>query len=160
MKRLVVKTGEYPDPQTGQAKGEYTKLGVIQSGQNGEYILLDPAVSLAGCLVKQNTLAAEKGQQARKSIMVSIFDDDQSGGRNANAQAAPQSGGYQNNNQVAANQNNNTGNQPAHNGNNGNVGHQSQGNGQANQTNQHPRSYAPAQVVDNAFGDPTDDIPF
>lgn len=73
-KRLVAKTGEYQ--KDGQAKGEYTKIGVILSNQNGEYILMDPAVSLAGVLVKQNALAASKGEQIRDNVMISIFEDD------------------------------------------------------------------------------------
>ena len=54
-KRIVAKTGEYQ--KDGQTKGEYTKLGVMLSNDNGEYMLLDPSVSLAGVLIKQNSLA-------------------------------------------------------------------------------------------------------
>jgi len=73
-KRLVAKTGEYQ--RDGKTKGEYTRIGVVLSNQNGEYMLLDPAVSLAGVLVKQNALAMSKGEQVRDNVMVSIFDDE------------------------------------------------------------------------------------
>ena len=73
-KRIVAKTGEYQ--KDGQTKGEYTKLGVMLDNNNGEYMLLDPSVSLAGVLVKQNALAAKTGGQQRDMVMVSIFSDD------------------------------------------------------------------------------------
>ena len=73
-KRIVAKTGEYQ--KDGQTKGEYTKLGVMLDNNNGEYMLLDPSVSLAGVLVKQNALAAKTGGQQRDMVMVSIFNDD------------------------------------------------------------------------------------
>ena len=76
-KRLVAKTGEYQ--KDGQTKGEYTKIGVELSNDNGAYLLLDPSVSLAGVLVKQNALAAKQGKPKRDNIMVSIFEDDGQG---------------------------------------------------------------------------------
>ena len=90
-KRLVAKTGEYQ--KDGQMKGEYTKIGVVLSNQNGEYMLLDPAVSLAGVLAKQNALAMTKGEQVRDNVMISIFEDENQGQQ----QGGPQQGGYQNN---------------------------------------------------------------
>lgn len=75
-KRLVAKTGEYTNKQTNETKGEYTKIGVILSGDNGEYMLLDPTVNLAGVLIKQNVYAMQQGKQQRESIMVSVFEDD------------------------------------------------------------------------------------
>ncbi len=83
-KRLMVKVGEYQ--KDGQTKGEYVKLGVILSGANGEYVLLDPTVNIAGCLAKQNVMAVSKGEQQRDSVMCSIFDDSQQQGQ------APQQG--------------------------------------------------------------------
>ena len=73
-KRIVAKTGEYQ--KDGQTKGEYTKLGVILNNDNGEYILMDPCVNLAGVLLKQNALAAKTGGQQRDMVMISIFEDD------------------------------------------------------------------------------------
>lgn len=96
-KRLVAKTGEYQNQQ-GETKGEYTKLGVVLSNQNGEYILLDPSVSLAGVLVKQNALAIKKGEQVRDNVMVSIFEDEnqnQQQGNNQGYQNQPHQQGYQ-----------------------------------------------------------------
>lgn len=98
-KRLVVKTGEYTNQQ-GETKGEYTKIGVILENQNGEFILMDPAVNLAGVLLKQNALSAKQGKQPSDSVMVSVFTDD-----NATPQQrpqAPQQQGY--NQQPAMNQ--------------------------------------------------------
>ena len=90
-KRIVAKTGEYTNQQ-GETKGEYTKLGVMLNNSNGEYMLLDPSVNLAGCLIKQNVLAGSKGGEERDMLMVSIFEDDNQGQQNNNQ-------GQQNNNQ-------------------------------------------------------------
>ena len=73
-KRIVAKTGEYQ--KDGQAKSEYTKLGVILNNDKGEYMLMDPSVNLAGVLIKQNCLAAKKGGEQRDMVMISIFEDD------------------------------------------------------------------------------------
>ncbi len=101
-KRLVAKTGEYP--KDGQTKGEYTRVGVVLSNQNGDYMLLDPAVSLAGLLVKQNVLAASKGEQIRDNVMISIFEDENQGQQQQQQQNNNQN--YQNNNQQHNQQNN------------------------------------------------------
>lgn len=74
-KRLVAKTGEYTDSQ-GQTKGEYTRIGVILSNDNGEYALLDPTVNLAGVLTKQNMMSHAKGAKPRDMVMVSVFTDE------------------------------------------------------------------------------------
>ena len=89
-KRIVAKTGEYQ--KDGQTKGEYTKIGVMLNYDNGEYMLLDPSVSLAGVLIKQNALAAKTNGQQRDMLMVSIFDDD-----NQNQQQGQQNNQQQNN---------------------------------------------------------------
>ena len=94
-KDIVAKTGEYTDRE-GNQKAEWTKLGVILSNQNGEYMLLDPAVNLAGVLTKQNMMAAEKrkngDEKARtgKAVMCSIFDKSNQGGGTQAAQQASQ----------------------------------------------------------------------
>ena len=98
-KRLVAKTGEYQ--KDGQMKGEYAKVGVVLSNQNGEYMLLDPAVSLSGVLAKQNALAMTKGEKIRDNVMISIFDDENQG------QQQNQQGGYQNNQNQPQNQSQN-----------------------------------------------------
>lgn len=74
-KRLTAKVEEYQ--KDGQTKGKYVEIGVLMDGQNGEYLLLDPSISLAGVLAKQNALAATKGQPPRSSVMVSVFDNSQ-----------------------------------------------------------------------------------
>ena len=103
MKKMVAKVGEYPDPQdNSKMKARWQNVGVIMSGQHGEYVLLDPAVNLSGVLQKQNAMAAEKrarGEDAKMStaVMVSIFDEQnqnngqQSGGQQqGNQQSGPQ----------------------------------------------------------------------
>jgi len=95
-KRIAAKTGEYQ--KDGQTKGEYTKLGVMLNNSNGEYMLLDPSISLAGVLVKQNALAAKTGGQQRDMVMISIFDDNQQQGQQQQQQPQQQQqqGGFQN----------------------------------------------------------------
>ena len=93
-KRVTAKTGEYQ--KDGETKGEYTKLGVVLSNDNGEYMLLDPAISLAGILVKQNALAMKQNKPVRESVMVSFFEEDNQQQQPRQAQQqAPQQGGYQ-----------------------------------------------------------------
>ena len=74
-KRLTAKVGEYQ--KDGQTKGRYVDLGVILSNNNGEYILLDPSVSLAGVLAMQSAMT----DRPRDKVMVSIFDNDRNGGQ-------------------------------------------------------------------------------
>ena len=93
-KRIVAKTGAYQ--KDGQEKGEYTKLGVMLSNDNGEYMLLDPCVSLGGVLIKQNALAAKTGGQQRDMVMVSIFEDDNNQQQNNNQGQQQNQGGFNN----------------------------------------------------------------
>lgn len=89
-KRLVAKVGEYQ--RDGQTKGEYVRIGVILSNDNGEYALIDPTVNLAGVLTKQNLMAHGKGGKPRDKVMVSIFTDEPRGaGQSSSSQS---SGGY------------------------------------------------------------------
>ena len=89
-KRVTAKTGEYQ--KDGETKGEYTKLGVVLSNDNGEYMLLDPAISLAGILVKQNALAMKQNKPVRESVMVSFFEEDN---QQQQPRQAPQQPQYQ-----------------------------------------------------------------
>lgn len=73
-KRICAKVETYQ--KDGQTKGKYVDIGVIMSNQNGDFILLDPTVNLAGVLAKQNVLALEENKPQNKNIMASIFDDD------------------------------------------------------------------------------------
>mgnify|MGYP003681243235 CR=1 FL=1 len=88
-KRIVAKTGEYQNQQN-ETKGEYTKLGVMLNNNNGDYMLLDPSVNLAGVLIKQNALAAKTGKEQRDMVMISIFDDENQGQQ----QQPPAQGGF------------------------------------------------------------------
>lgn len=92
-KRIVAKTGEYQ--KDGQAKGEYTKLGVMLNNNNGDYMLLDPSVNLAGVLIKQNALAAKTGKEQRDMVMISIFDDDNQQQNSNQGQQQQSQGGFQ-----------------------------------------------------------------
>jgi len=85
-KRLAAKVGSYQ--KDGQTKGEYAKLGVILQNDNGEYLLLDPTVSLAGVLAKQNVMLAKEGKPPKDMVACSIFDD-------SNQANQPQQQGYQ-----------------------------------------------------------------
>ena len=91
-KRLSAKTGEYQDKTTNETKGEYTQIGVILQNENGEYLLLDPTVNLAGVLAKQNILALNQGKQQRDNVMCGIYEDQP---KAANGQQqGQQQGGY------------------------------------------------------------------
>ena len=98
-KRLAIKVGEFTNQQ-GETKGEYARLGVMMDGQNGPYLLLDPSISLGGCLAKQNIMNHKAGKEVRNSVMVSVFDDSQQqqGGQQQSAsqgQSTPQQQGQQ-----------------------------------------------------------------
>ncbi|WP_226780324.1 hypothetical protein [Oceaniglobus trochenteri] len=89
VKRLMAKTGQYQ--KDGETKNRYTEVGVIMSNQNGEYALLDPSVNLAGVLLQQQALAAETGGRSGDRVMVSIFENDRSGGGQQRQQRPAQS---------------------------------------------------------------------
>jgi len=96
-KRLAAKVGTYQ--KEGQTKGEYAKIGVILQNDNGEYLLLDPTVSLAGVLAKQNVMLAKEGKPPKDMVACSIFDDSNQGNQpqqQGYQQAPPQQQGYQN----------------------------------------------------------------
>lgn len=80
-KRLVAVTGNYTNKE-GQEKAEYTEIGVIITGKNGkDYALLDPAINLAGLLLKQNALAAKRGEAPSDRVMLSVFEQDNQQGQ-------------------------------------------------------------------------------
>jgi len=72
-KDLVIKVGEYTNKE-GEVKGEYVKLGVVLSGDNGSYVLIDPTVSLSGCLIKQRIFSGKQKKKPGDMLMVSVFD--------------------------------------------------------------------------------------
>lgn len=75
-KRISAKVSEYQDKETGDIKGEYVQIGVILENANGQYVLLDPAVSLSGVLARQNHLEWLKGGQVRQNVMCGIYEDE------------------------------------------------------------------------------------
>jgi hypothetical protein len=88
-KRLSAVVGEYTDKQSGQQKADWANIGIIGVSQKGkEYMLLDPTVNLAGVLLKQNVLAANKGEKLSDMVMISIIEDNnnQQQGQNNNQQ--------------------------------------------------------------------------
>lgn len=92
-KRLVAVTAEYINKE-GQQKAEYTEIGVIITGKNGkDYALLDPAINLAGVLLKQNALAAKRGEAPSDRVMLSLFEQDNQQGQQGGYQQPAQ--GYQ-----------------------------------------------------------------
>jgi len=90
-KRIVVKVGSYTNAQ-GETKGEYVKVGVILQNDNGEFILLDPAINHAGLLLKQQINGIAKN--GSDSVIASIFTDE----NNAPQKAAVMSQNNQPNN--------------------------------------------------------------
>lgn len=84
-KRISAVTGEYQNQQ-GEQKAEFTQIGIVGVSQSGkEYILLDPSISLAGVLARQNALAFKRGEPMRDMIMCSVFEQESQ---------QPQQGGY------------------------------------------------------------------
>lgn len=73
MKRIAAKTGSYTNKE-GETKGEYAKIGVILSNDNGEYILFDPTVNMAGIMLKQQVNGIAKN--GSDSVIASIFTDE------------------------------------------------------------------------------------
>ena len=71
-KRITAKIDEYQDAQ-GQTKGKYVDVGVVLSNANGEYIILNPTIDLAGVMIRQRMMNPQK---AGKGVMCSIFSDE------------------------------------------------------------------------------------
>lgn len=89
-KELTAKVGEFTN-NNGETKGRYVRIGVLLSNQNGEYMLLDPTVDLAGVLSLQNQHAHANGKKISDRVMVSVFDKDRQ--QNNQQRGAPAGGG-------------------------------------------------------------------
>lgn len=72
MKRIVAKVGSYT--KDNEEKNEWVKLGVILSNENGEYVILDPTINMAGIAYKQRVNGIAK--QGSDSVIASIFTDE------------------------------------------------------------------------------------
>lgn len=98
IKRICAVTGEYQNQQ-GEQKAEFTNIGVIGVSQQGkEYVILDPAISLAGVLAKQQALAMKRGEEVKSNIMCSVFENTQQGQQPQQGyqqQQRPQQNSYQ-----------------------------------------------------------------
>ena len=95
-KRLSAVVGEYT--KDNQQKAEWQNVGILGVDKNGnEYVLLDAGISIAGLLVKQNVLAAKRGEQPRDMVMTKVFDDsnNQQQGQQQGYQQPAQQQGYQ-----------------------------------------------------------------
>jgi len=84
-KRICAKIDEYQ--KDGETKGKYVDIGVILSNENGEYVILNPTIDLAGVLIRQRLMNPQK---AGKGVMCSIFTDEPRQQAPANNQGAPQ----------------------------------------------------------------------
>jgi len=69
-KSIKAKVGTYQ--KDGATKGRYVDIGAVLSNANGEYILLDPTVNLAGVMLKQQAMS----EKVLSNVMCSIFDND------------------------------------------------------------------------------------
>jgi len=78
-KKIMAKVGEYE--HDGQTKGRYVEIGVIAENANGEFVLLNPSVNLAGVLVQQRHFAAtnKKGKPG-DMVFCSVFENNYKGG--------------------------------------------------------------------------------
>lgn len=91
-KKIVAVTGEYINREQ-QQKAEFTEIGIVGVGKNGkEYVMLDPTISLAGVLVKQNALAAKRNEAPSDMIMCSMVDNDSNQGQQQGGYQQPQQG--------------------------------------------------------------------
>lgn len=77
-KRISARVGSYE--KNGETKGRYQDIGVIMSSDKGDYVLLNPGVSLAGVFTMQTMDAKARGGKTGDRIMCSIFDDDNGNG--------------------------------------------------------------------------------
>lgn len=99
-KKLVAAVGEYTNQQ-GETKKRWQNVGVLMDGNDGgQYVLIDPNISLAGIMQSQNVMAMKKNEQLRDRVMLSLFDEQQGqhgqqGGGYQQPQQQPQQGGYQ-----------------------------------------------------------------
>lgn len=89
-KDVSIAVEKYTNKQ-GEEKTKYVKVGTIMDGQNGEYMLIEPTVDLAGCLALQNMMNHKQGKEVRTNLIASVFDRNQQGQapQQASQQAAP-----------------------------------------------------------------------
>ncbi len=73
-KRICVKVDEYE--KDGKVKGKYIEIGVILNNNDGEYVLLNPYVDLAGILLSQNILNHKKDKSNNLKVSASIFSNE------------------------------------------------------------------------------------
>lgn len=71
MKHIKAKVGSFVTSD-GETRAVWTKIGVIRSNANGEYVLLDPGVSLAGVFAHQQN----NSDKPLKNVVASVFEDD------------------------------------------------------------------------------------
>ena len=59
----MIKNGEFTN-KDGEVKNKWVQVGTILENNNGEYVLLDPTINLAGF-----------DRQGRDNLIASIFED-------------------------------------------------------------------------------------
>lgn len=74
MKKIVAKVKTYEN-SAGEKRGEYVRVGIIvpSSDGDGEYVLLDPSVNLAGAAMRQRI----NGNRGGDMLLCSVFEADQ-----------------------------------------------------------------------------------
>ena len=74
MKKIIsARVGEYE--KDGKKVGKYVEIGVLIQKDGKEFILLDPAVNLAGVLAKQNFHEFYSNGQMRENVLCGIYDN-------------------------------------------------------------------------------------
>lgn len=67
---IVVKTGEYQDPNSGMAKGRYQNVGSLMAGDDGrQFIIMERTFNPAGV----------PNPQDRSSVILSLFEPNNAG---------------------------------------------------------------------------------
>lgn len=72
-KKISARIGEYQ--KEGKTVGKYAEVGVIIEKDGKNFILLDPSISLAGLLAKQNKQEWDKQGAMRDMVMCGIYDN-------------------------------------------------------------------------------------
>lgn len=88
LKKLVATTGKYTTAD-GVEKKRYTTIGHMHEGSHGDYITLDPGISLAGIYAQQVHAGLVKPGDGR--LFVNLYDDEKNKeGSKARRDVAPQ----------------------------------------------------------------------
>ena len=67
-KKIMIKHGEFTN-RDGEVKNKWVQVGTILENNNGEYVLLDPTINLAGFD------RTDKNGEVQDNLIASIFED-------------------------------------------------------------------------------------